>query len=316
MMHFRRFGRTELQVSVIGLGSGGPSQLGQTTGVQPEQSVALVRRALDLGINLIDTSVRYKECEVLIGRAIKEIPRASVVLATKFHPVDLGRGELFDEGDLQSSLERSLQRLGVDHVDLFQFHGVMPQYYEEVVERFLPATLRCKEEGKFRFLGITEKYNQDGRHTMLQRALSDDHFDSIMVGYNLLAPGAEHSILPEAKKCDVGVMGMFAVRKALSDPVRLTESIRELKEKGVIPENELAGDRPLDWLIGDQVDSVTSAAYKFVAGHPDISSVLCGTGNISHLEANVNAVLGPSLPDKHRKRLLELFGEVEDSMGS
>ena len=315
-MQFRRFGRTDLQVSLIGLGSGGPSQLGQTTGVEPEQSVAVVRRALDLGINLIDTSVRYSECEVLIGRAIKEIPRESVVLATKFHPVDGGSGKLCDEGDLQRSLERSLQRLGVDHVDIFQFHGVLPKYYEEVVERFLPATHRCREEGKFRFLGITEKYNQDGRHTMLRRALSDDYFDSIMVGYNLLAPGAEHSILPEAKKRDVGVMGMFAVRRALSDPVRLTECIGDLKERGVIPADALSDDRPLDWLIGGQVDSVTSAAYKFVAGHPNISSVLTGTGNISHLEANVDAVLGPSLPDEHRERLLELFGKVEDPMGS
>ena len=314
-MQFRRFGRTDLQVSLVGLGSGGPSQLGQTTGVSEQQSVAVVRRALDLGINLIDTSAGYLESEVLIGQAIEDVARDSVVLATKFHPVDLSSGSVNEQDSLQPFLERSLQRLGVDHVDLFQFHGVLPQFYQEVLDRFLPVARRCQEHGMFRFLGITERYHQDSRHTMLRRALADDHFDSIMVGYNLLAPGAERWILPEARKRDVGVLGMFAVRRALSDSVRLKESIGDLKERGIIPADALAEDGPLDWLVAGDVDSVPSAGYKFVAGHPDISSVLTGTGNVSHLEANVRAVLGAPLPDEHRNRLLEVFGEVEDPMG-
>jgi L-galactose dehydrogenase len=314
-MEFRRFGRTNLQVSLVGLGSGGPSQLGQTSGMPEEQSVAVVRRALDLGINLIDTSAEYLESEVLIGRVIEDVPRESVVLATKFHAVDLSSGSVREQDSLQPVLERSLERLGVDHVDLFQFHGVLPQFYDEVVDRFLPVVRRLQERGMFRFLGITERYHQDSRHAMLRRALADDHFDSIMVGYNLLAPGAERWILPEARKRDVGVMGMFAVRRALSDAARLEESIGDLKERGIIAADAVADNGPLDWLVGGDVDSVTSAGYKFVAGHPDISSVLTGTGNVSHLEANVRAVLGPPLPDEHRKRLSEVFGGVEDPMG-
>ena len=314
-MQFRRFGRTDLQVSLIGLGSGGLSQLGQFTGVSEQQSVAVVSRALDLGINLIDTSAGYRESEVLIGRAIESVSRDSVVLASKFHPVDLGSGSVIDQAALQVSLERSLQRLGVDHLDLFQFHGVPPEYYDEVVDRFLPVARTLQEQGKFRFLGITERYHLDGGHSMLRRALADDHFDSIMVGYNLLAPGAEHWILPEARRRDVAVMGMFAVRRALSNLVRLKESIDDLKERGVISVDALSEDGPLDWLLQGEVDSVTSAAYKFVAGQPDISSVLTGTGNVSHLEANVRAVLGQPVPDEHRKRLSQLFGAVVDPMG-
>ena len=314
-MQFRRFGRTDLQVSLVGLGSGGPSQLGQTAGVPEQQSVEVVRRALDLGVNLLDTSAGYLESEVLMGRAIEDISRDSVVLASKFHPVDLGSGSVTDQGTLQTSLERSLRRLGVDHLDLFQFHGVIPQLYDDVVDRFLPIARSLQEQGKFRFLGITERYHLDGGHSMLRRALADDHFDSIMVGYNLLAPGAERYILPEARKRDVAVMGMFAVRRALSDAARLKESIGDLKERGIISTDALSEDGPLDWLVGGEVDSVSSAGYKFVAGNPDISAVLTGTGNVSHLEANVRAVLGPPLPDEHRKRLLELFGAVVDPMG-
>ena len=314
-MQFRRFGRTNLQVSVVGLGSGGLSLLGQTTGASEQQSVAIVSRALDLGINLIDTSSGYRESEVLIGRAIEGVPRDRVVLASKFHPVDLGKGSVIDQAALQVSLERSLERLGVDHLDLLQFHGVQPEYYDDVVDRFLPVARSLQEQGKFRFLGITEKYHLDGGHSMLRRALSDDFFDAIMVGYNLLAPGAERWILPQARKQDVAVMGMFAVRRALSNPVRLQECIGDLKERGIIAADAIPEEGPLDWLLEGDVDSVTSAAYKFVAGNPDVSSVLTGTGNVSHLEANVRAVLGPLLPDEHRKRLAKIFGAVEDPMG-
>ena len=313
-MQYRRFGRTGLQVSVIGLGSGGPSQLGQTTGIPEDQSVAVVRRALDLGINLIDSSAGYRESEVLIGRAISEVPRDNLVLATKCHPVD-SNDAVIDEDELQASLERSLLRLGVDYVDLFQFHGVVSDRYKQIMDRLLPVACRCRERGMFRFLGITERFHLDGGHTMLARALADDHFDSIMVGYNLLAPGAERAILPQARKQDVAVMGMFAVRRALSDPQRLKESIADLKARNVIPRDAVAADDPLAWLIEGEVDSVTSAGYKFVAGNPDISSVLTGTGNLSHLEKNVQAVIGSPLPSAHRQRLKEIFGKVEDPMG-
>ena len=79
---------------------------------------------------------------------------------------------------------------------MFQFHGVQTRLYEPVMERFLPEARRWQEQGKFRFLGITENYRSDGTHEMLQQALTDDHFDTMMVGYNLLAPNAEQIVLP------------------------------------------------------------------------------------------------------------------------
>ncbi|MAG36441.1 MAG: aldo/keto reductase [Dehalococcoidia bacterium] len=315
-MEYRRFGRTGLQVSVAGLGTGGPSNLGQNTGVSETDAIRVVRRALDLGINLIDTAAAYNQSEAILGRALRDVPRDRYVLASKFMANDQQEGTLFPLEVLEQSLHESLRLLGVEYLDVFQFHGVQASLYDQVMEHFLPDARRWQQQGKFRFLGLSENFRTDGTHEMLKKALADDHFDTMMVGYNLLAPGAEHVVLPEAQRRDVGVMVMFAVRRVLSQPAYLTETIQGLKARGVLAKDAVPDDRPLDWLLHDHVESVPSAAYKFVAGHPAISTVLTGTGSIAHLEANVESLVGAPLPAADRARILSLFGHVEESIGN
>ena len=310
-MQYRRLGRTGLEVSLVGLGTGGPSRLGQDSGVPEAGAIRLVRRALDLGINLIDTSAGYGDSELILGRALREVERRRYIIATKFRPRE-EKGEEAQPAALEESLHRSLRRLGVDCIDLFQFHGIQPELYEQVVDRYLGVAQRCQRQGKVRFLGITERYSSDGGHRMLRQALADDHFDSIMVGYNLLAPGAEHEILPAARKRDVGVLVMFAVRRALSDPERLQKAIAGLKQRGLLDAGAVPDQGPLDWLLRPGVESVTAAAYKFAAAHPAVSSVLTGTADRSHLEANIEAILGAALAREDRERIVALFGHVEE----
>ena len=102
----------------------------------------------------------------------------------------------------------------------------------------------------------------------------------------------------------------------LSQPAYLTETIQGLKARGVVDQDTVPDDRPLDWLLRDHVESVPSAAYKFVADPPAISTVLTGTGNIAHLEANVRSLVGPPLPTADRSRILNIFGRVEESIGN
>ena len=315
-MQYRRLGRTGLQVSVVGLGSGGPSRLGQASGVPEADAIRVVHRALDLGVNLIDTAAGYGESEAILGRALRCIPRDRYVLASKFHPHARGTEALLPVEALEGSLHHSLRRLATDYLDVFQLHGVVADSYAQVIDRFLPEARRWQEQGKVRFLGITERYVSDGSHQMLHLALPDNHFDTMMVGYSLLAPGAEREVLPAARRQDVGVMVMFAVRRALSQPENLSETIRGLKARGLLDQDSLPDDGPLDWLVHDEVDSVPSAAYKFVAEHPAVSTVLTGTANIAHLEANNQAMLGPPLPPADRARILQLFGHIEESMGN
>jgi L-galactose dehydrogenase len=86
-VEYRRLGRTNLRVSILGLGSGGKSQLGQAHGMAQDQITPIVRRALDLGVNIIDTSPDYANSEALLGTALADVPRDSYVMCTKFWPV-------------------------------------------------------------------------------------------------------------------------------------------------------------------------------------------------------------------------------------
>ena len=87
-MEHRRMGRTGLDVSVLSLGTGGARQLGQKAGMSQTEQTRFVRRALDLGVNFIDTSSDYGESEVILGKALKGVPRDSYYLCTKWPPYD------------------------------------------------------------------------------------------------------------------------------------------------------------------------------------------------------------------------------------
>jgi L-galactose dehydrogenase len=321
-MEYRRFGRTGLQVSVMGLGSGGPSQLGQSTGVPEADAHRVVRRALDLGINLIDTAADYKESEAILGRALAGVPRDTYILCTKFRPdqpqkdAPAGAVALKTEQDLVDSLERSLRRLNTDHVDLLQLHGVPADGYIAIRDRFVPVIKRLRDQGKLRFFGLTDSFSLQDNYAMLRQALADDLYDTLMTGYNLLTPGPERDVLPAAQRQDIGILVMCAVRRKIGRPDQLAALVADLKAQGALASGALPDDDPLGWLIHDDVTSVTEAAYRFAAGHPGVSCVLTGTANPRHLEDNVRAILGGPLPAADRQRLVATFGPIGRKLGN
>ena len=297
---------------MMGIGTGGPSQFGQKSGVSAEEAIDLVRRALELGINFFDSSAAYGESEAILGRALRDVPRDDYVLATKFATMEGER--VVDPEKAVESVERSLRRLGVETIDIMQFHGIRPECYKPVVENLLPAVLKLQEQGKFRFLGASETYSRDPRHEMVPQALAEGVFDTLMVGYNLLSPGAEE-ILPACLENDVGVICMVAVRRALSRPEYLQERLADAGRRGVIDRSSLPEDDPLGWLVRKHVESLPAAGYKYVSAHPAISTVLTGTARIEHLEDNVRAILGAPLPEEDMARLRQVFGRVREPLG-
>ena len=313
-MEYRILGRTGLKVSVVGIGTGGPTQAGQKTGVSQEDFTRLVRRGLDMGINFFDTAAAYGESETRLGLALAGVHRDAYVLATKFHPTK--GDQVVAPEDVVASVDRSLVQLKVDCVDVMQLHGVLPGMYREVMERLWPTMEKLKAQGKFRFVGITENYRDDSRHEMLPMALSDGVFDTAMVGYNLLSPTPEHEVLPLCLEKNVGVICMVAVRRALSRPDILKENIADAKARGLIAPDALPEDDPLGWLVKGAVTSAPAAGYKYVKAHPAIHTVLSGTANVAHLEQNVKAMLGPPLPEADMARLRAVFGQVWEPLGN
>ena len=313
-MEYRTLGRTGLSVSLVSLGSGGPSQLGQKTGVPESEVLKLLHTALDMGINLIDTATGYGKSEEILGRALKTVDRNRYYIATKTRPVR--ENHILSASELTHQVETSLKRLQLETIDIFQFHGVQRNEYDGVQEKLVPTAQKLKSQGKIRFIGITEMYFQDGDHQVLQRAVKDDLFDTVMVGYNLLNQTAEKTVFPLCDTNQVGVLVMIAVRKALSRIKVLEQTVTNLKEKGVIPKDALPDKNPLGWLVKDGLDSVTAAAYKFVAAHNAVSTVITGTSNLSHLKSNVDAILGPPLPVEDVTRLNDIFGHISESLGN
>jgi aryl-alcohol dehydrogenase-like predicted oxidoreductase len=126
-------GRTGLRVSRMGIGAGGPSQIGKPTSLSEEESADLLRQAFDAGVNLVDSSENYGT-EPIIGRAMRDRDRASVVLSTK----NSTRHQQVTEQTLAASLDASLQALGTDYIGIYNLHGVVPQNYTYPSGRYLP----------------------------------------------------------------------------------------------------------------------------------------------------------------------------------
>ena len=308
-----RLGRTGAEVSVAGLGCGGASRLGMATGADAEQAASVVRRAIELGVSFIDTARNYGT-EEAVGLGIRG-RRDEVFLSTKS---SAGRGErMFTAAELSESLDGSLRRLGTDHVDVFHLHGITPSQYDYCAEVLVPEMKRQQAAGKIRFVGATEQFGGDTAHKMLTRALPDDHFDVIMVGFNLLNPSARTRVFPETLKHAVGTLIMFAVRRSLSQPGALQEVVAGLIERGEVDAGKIDAADPLGFLRDrSDVGSLTEAAYRFCRHEPGAEVILTGTGNVEHLEANLAAIQGPPLAPEIGERLRGLFGAVDSVSGN
>ncbi len=305
-MEYDILGRTGLRVGVAGLGCGGPSRLGLRDNKTEKESVVLVRRALDMGVNFIDTAEAYGT-EQIVGEAIEGFSRDEIVISTKKAPPSSDHRD--PAGELKKGLEQSLRRLKTDYVDIFHLHGVEPDDYSYALNVLHPVLLRMREEGKIRFLGITEAFVEDTEHRMLQRALEDNCWDVVMVGFNILNQGARTLVFPKSIKNNVGVLVMFAVRRALSQPSRLKEIWAELREKGLISLEWSDSDDPLEFLIREgNASTLPEAAYRYCRHEPGVHVVLTGTGNLEHLKANVGSLVKPPLPEAARSRIRAIFG--------
>jgi L-galactose dehydrogenase len=305
-------GRTQLEVSVMGLGAGSDSRLGLARGDQ-ERSIRLVRSALDHGIDFIDTAEAYGT-EEIVGRGIAGWPRDRLVISTKKTTWRQDGPESVTPQQLVASLDASLARLGTDYVDIYHLHGVRPDSYADLRARLLPTLLDLKKQGKIRHLGLTEAFNADPSHRTLTQALADDVFDVIMVGFNILNQSARETVFPKTQAQNVGTLIMFAVRRAFSRPDRLRELLQELAQKGKIaPSLAQAGLGFVEQ--SGEVTSLPDAAYRFCRDEPGAHVILSGTSDEAHLLENLASLEKPPLSAPLRAQLSELFRAVDDVSG-
>ncbi len=308
-MEYAQLGRTGLRVSVAGLGCGGSSRLGLATGGGMKDAVRVVKQALDLGVNFFDTAEAYGTEEAL-GEALRGVARERVVISTK----SLLRrgGALRDPAAIAESLDGSLRRLGVDHVDVFLLHAVSPADYGVAREHYRPVLERARETGKVAHIGVTETAPFDPRHEMLTRALADDGWEAAMLAFHMMNQNARAHVLPAARARGVGTLIMFAVRAIFSDAAYLARTVTELADSGQVPAALSGKAAPLDFLVHEAgARSVIDAAYRYVRHEPGVDVVLFGTGSAAHVVSNVASLLRPPLPDADCASLANWFGGLE-----
>ena len=308
-MVYQVLGKTGLEVSLASLGSGGHSRIGLATGRSAAESIAVVRHALEQGVNLIDSSEIYGT-EELVGKAIAGWPRHNVILSTKAAMMRDNR--LKTARQLEESLDDSLRRLQTDYVDIYHLHAVQSSDYGYALHELVPVLQKLKRQGKIRFIGITEAFASDPTHETLQLAVRDDCWDVMMVGFNLLNQSARTRVIEPARQKNIGILDMFAVRKALISPENLAAQLSYLFDKELLDPDAIDLKDPLaDVMTSSGCRSLTELAYRFCIGEPGIHSVLSGTGNLAHLKDNLRDIARGPVPEVARNKLVSLFARVD-----
>jgi aryl-alcohol dehydrogenase-like predicted oxidoreductase len=304
-MQRTKLGRSGLEVSRVGLGCGGPSRLGQSYGNSLDASKRVIFRALELGIDLFDTAESYGT-EAMLGAALREAGRHhDVVVSTKKGVWSSEQRRFTTPAEFQRGIEACLERLGRDRIEVFHLHGLEAGHVNYALNDIVPVLVRAREAGKIGHLAVSEGFMSDTDHRMLRQVLELDVFEVMMVGFNLLNPSARKTVFPHTLRLGVGVLVMFAVRRALTNPARLAELIEGLIARGELDPNAIDRRAALGFL-GD----VRDAGYRFCMHEPGADVVLTGTGDPEHLEQNVRSLSGPPRPPEQLERLARLFGDV------
>lgn len=288
-MHYATLGRTNLRLSALGLGT---VQLGMAYGWdhQPpppdHRAIGLIHRALELGINYIDTAAAYGHSESLVGRACAGL-QCRPVIATKLSIRDSASAQLLTGQALRQSVEQtlcqSLQALGVDVLELVQLHSLDTRF---ATPELLDLLAQYCQRGWVRYWGVTT-YSEEAPLDALEHP---ELICALQIPYSALDRRMEHKVLPRAQAQGTGVvLRSIFLQGVLSQRLgSLPAALADLAPLAA----------PLLRLARDAGMELSELALRFAAFAPGAHSAIFGTTSVSELEANIRAVeAGPLPPD-------------------
>jgi aryl-alcohol dehydrogenase-like predicted oxidoreductase len=323
-MQLRSFGRTGLQLSILGFGCGAVG--GFMVRGDPAEQERTVARAIAAGVNYFDTAVQYGngESEKNLGRVLQKLKPANVVVGTK---VRLPPSEYSNIADaVRLSLEGSLARLSLDHVDVFHLHnpvtvtgGGSTLDVRQVLNDVVPAFERLRQQGKVRFLGMTAV----GETAALREVIDAGVFDSAQIVYNMLNPSAAVDLpqrypaqdygrlFDHTTAAGVGVVGIRVLAGgALSGSAErhpIAGPAPEPIGSAMSYEGDIDRARRLRPLVDEGfADSLTEAATRFALSHPAMGTILVGMATPQQFEDALAAVGKGPLPQAALDRLSAL----------
>ncbi len=304
-MHYRTLGRTGIKVSPYCLGA---MMFGAMANADHDDCIRIIHKALDSGINFVDTADRYSngESEEIVGRALKG-RRGNVVLATKVHgpmgedPNQQGNSRRW----ITQAVEGSLRRLQTDHIDLYQIHRPAP---DTDIEETLSVLTDLIRAGKVRAIGSSTFPASDiveAQWVSERRSLA--RFRTEQPPYSILNRTIESEVLPVCQRYGMGALvwsplakgmltGRYRRNQALPDSLRVKFFAKQMSDERnldaverLIPIAEAAGM------------SLTHMALAFVMAHPGVTSAILGPRTMEQLDdllAGADAVLSDDILDR------------------
>lgn len=299
-METRELGQTGLHLPVLGFGA---SSLGQEfRRITLDEALRSVRVALDCGINFIDTSPFYGRgmSEVLLGIALRDVPRDQYILCTKLGRYDLNHFD-FSARRVAESVDVSLHRLGTEHLDIVLCHDIEFVRIQQIVDETLPALRKAREQGKVRFIGFS------GYPQKIFRFICDQAEVDCVLNYNqytLQNTRFAEETVPYLKRKGVGVLnaGPFSARLLTNAPLPSW-----LKE----PESVKAAARRAAELCSARGTDIAKLALHYSIRNPDITSTIAGSANPENIRRWAEWVREPIDADLLHD-VLEIFGPVRN----
>ena len=305
----RRLGNDGPEVSAIGLGCMGMSEF-YGAGDEKE-SIATIHHAIDRGVDFLDTADMYGpfKNEELVGRAIRD-RRDDVFLATKFGNVRGENGEFLgvrgDPDYVRSACEASLKRLGVEVIDLYYQHRVDPNV---PIEDTVGEMARLKEEGKIRYLGLSE-----AAPDTIRKAHSTHRITAVQTELSLWSRDAEDAVLPTVRELGIGYVAYSPLgRGFLTGQITSPEDFPDDDFRRFHPrftgenfQKNIALVHEIETMAKDKGYTAAQLALAWVLAQGDDIVPIPGTKRIKYLDENIEAV-GIELSDEDLKRLDDIL---------
>jgi aryl-alcohol dehydrogenase-like predicted oxidoreductase len=299
-MQTRPLGKTGLNVPILSFGA---SSLGQEfRSVTLDEGLNSVRVALDCGLNFIDTSPFYGRgmSEVLLGVALKGVPRESYTLCTKLGRYDLPHFD-FSAKRVAESVDVSLHRLGIDHIDIMLCHDIEFVEMQQIVDETLPALRKIQQQGKVRFIGFS------GYPMKIFRFILDQTDVDVALSYNqytLQNTRFTDEIVPLLKERGIGAMnaGPFSARLLTNAPLP-----KWLKE----PEEVKAAARRVAEHCAKTGVDIAKLALQFSCANPDIATTIAGSANPENIRNWAKWIAEP-IDEQLLREVQDIFRPVKN----
>jgi aryl-alcohol dehydrogenase-like predicted oxidoreductase len=312
-MRYRRFGRTGWQVSEIGFGTWG---MGGWTGSDDDESLQALERALQLGCTFFDTAWVYGNgrSEQLLGTACRSRLRAEhaeIRIATKIPPKNMKWpakaeypvAETYPPDHIREYTERSLRNLGIERIDLQQFHVWSDAWAED--EGWQRAVDDLKREGLVRAIGISVNRREPAN---VLRALATGVVDAVQVVYNIFDQAPEDELFPYCQSRNIAVIARVPFDEgSLTGTLTPQSSWPEGDWRNLYFSREnlratVERVERLQPLVPDGMD-LPELALRFILEHPAVSTTIPGMRRVRHVERNLAASDGAPLPPRVREAL-------------